>query len=197
MARGNYDIKGEQFYESGSRKAMARFAKRVGMDLRKTATKIANDAGFTSFTQAVDAWRQDKKYETTLMRDFLMQKAAERGAQLPNYITQENLGQQDEKGKTNTVEFPSQYAAAENGKVVGTVRNYVDKDGEVVGTEVTSPQLDKGMRSIGANNLMEALFKYYDNSKTGNDLTPAQKAAAQYSQQSLEGFVSWLNKKGE
>lgn len=166
MARNYDNIKSESLYETGSRKAVARLAKRVGMDLRQTATKVANSAGFSTLTSAHDEWRNDPQYERTLFRDFLLEKANERlgpGAVIPNSMSAENYGQtgkgfmKDMTGKQLT----GIYAAAENGDLKSRV--YKDKDGNVVGEEVITKDMDAKLRSMGVPNLLEGIIKEFEN----------------------------------
>lgn len=173
MSRGYGDtsIKSESLYETGNRQAMARLAKRVGMDLRKTATTVANEAGFRTLTSAADDWKQDPKYSRTLFRDFLNEKIAQRigaGSTIPNSLTIENFGQEDEKSKVSSVPAKDrlQYEAAEGGsskKVEFVNRQYVGQNGKSFGEERIPKSMDKKLKELGAKNLLDAVINDFGN----------------------------------
>ena len=173
MARGSNNarlgtIKSMAAFETGSRKAMARLAKRVGTDLNKTATKVAQSAGFRNLTDAADAWMADPSQERVLFRDFLQKKIAERtpGGVIPNFLTTENYGQHDEKGKPSNLTLAErQMLSASEGAVGSTVSRTHSVGGKVVGQEVIPKFLDEHIRSLGYRHLLQAVMGEYDKSR--------------------------------
>lgn len=169
-------IKSESLYETQSREAAARLAKRVGTDLKQTASKVAQQAGYASVTEAMGDWLQDKSQERTLFRDFLMKKVSDRlgpGAAIPNSLTEENLGQEAMKGRiielTPKERQIAGFGAAEEGKALPadykkpSISGRIDGNAFSVMGAVSKALKNAGYKDLANDYMKEAMSGDYDN----------------------------------
>lgn len=169
-------IKSASLYETQSREAAARLAKRVGTDMRQTASKVAQQAGYKNVTEAMGDWLQDPSQERILFRDFLANKVSQRlgpGAAIPNSLTEENLGQEAMKGKiielTPKERQVAGFGAAEQGKPLPddfkkpSISGRIDGNAFSVMGAVSKALKNAGRKDLADEYMKEAMSGDYDN----------------------------------
>lgn len=180
------EIKSATLFETQSRDAAARLAKRVGTDMRATASKVAQQAGFKNVTEAMGAWLQDEKSERVLFRDFLTANIKQRlgdGGKIPTALTPEGSGKVISiKSKINELDLETRqragFGAAEGSKLPDgykkprvsmnidgnafSVMGAVSKAIKSTGNKELADQYIKEATSGDYDNLLRVSMKYVD-----------------------------------